>query len=285
MSAVLSRRGSLLAVMAALALAFAITMWVVASPALAVENEEGICHVPPGHPENAHWIKSSHPAFDKHEANHPGDRTDVTKEECENLPPTDTTGTSTTTTGTGTSTTTTGTGTSTTGNNTTVNVNTTNTTANTTSTSVTQVTSGNIACVQTAVQQEVNKTQINQFGDNINIQNISQECNINVTEVQNIINTLTINQGGNVVVTTGGTTGGSTSTTGGSTSTTGTTTGGASVQYQYTVPSVQYQYAAPTTTVLPDTGGSSLLVPAGALLLLAGGGLLAFFVVKRGFAG
>ena len=279
MSAVLSRRGSLLAVLAALAMAFFLALAVYTSQAQAAEK--GLCHIPPGHPENAHWIKSSHPAFDKHEANHPGDRTDVTEEECENLPPTDTTGTSTTTTGTGTSTTGTGTSTTGPGNNTTVNVNTTNTTANTTSTSVTQVTSGNIACVQTAVQQEVNKTQINQFGDNINIQNISQECNINVTEVQNIINTLTINQGGNVIVTTGGTTGGSTSTTGTST----TTTGGASVQYQYTVPSVQYQYAAPTTTVLPDTGGSSLLVPAGALLLLAGGGLLAFFVVKRGFAG
>ena len=46
--------------------------------------------------------------------------------------------------------------------------------------SVTQVGSGNQACVQTAVQAEVGKVQISQYGDNVNIQNIAQECNVNV---------------------------------------------------------------------------------------------------------
>jgi hypothetical protein len=49
--------------------------------------------------------------------------------------------------------------------------------------SVTQVGSGNQACVQTAVQAEVGKVQISQYGDNVNIQNIAQECNVNVAQV------------------------------------------------------------------------------------------------------
>src|SRR5215210_2354204 len=53
--------------------------------------------------------------------------------------------------------------------------------------SVTQVGQGNVACVQTAVQQETGKTQIavSQYGDatNINIQAIAQQCNISVTQV------------------------------------------------------------------------------------------------------
>src|SRR5215211_6657295 len=120
MSAVLSRRGSLLAVLAALAFVMAMTVY--ATSANAQEEELGVCHVPPGNPENAHWIGPDEESFDTHEAH--GDEV-MTQEECEG---TDTTGeTSTSTTGTST---TTGTGTSTTGpgNNTTVNVNTTNTT-------------------------------------------------------------------------------------------------------------------------------------------------------------
>src|SRR5215203_1420987 len=181
MSAVLSRRGGLVAVLTALAMAFFLALAVYTSQAQAAEK--GLCHIPPGHPENAHFIGANDPSFPAHEAH--GDPV-LTQEECENLPPTDTTGTSTTGFITGTSTTTTGTG-----NNTTVNV---NTTANTTSNSVTQVTSGNQACVQTAVQQEVNKTQINQYGDNINIQNISQECNINVAEVKTILNEIGVTE-------------------------------------------------------------------------------------------
>src|SRR5829696_6740863 len=53
--------------------------------------------------------------------------------------------------------------------------------------SVTQVGSGNQACVQTAIQAEVGKVQISQYGDNVNIQNIAQECNINVAQVQTAV--------------------------------------------------------------------------------------------------
>ena len=126
--------------------------------------------------------------------------------------------------------------------------------------SVTQVGDDNIACVQTAVQNEVNKTQITQFGDNINIQNISQECNINVTEVENIVNQIGV------------------TTTGGTTTTTTTISGAApSVQYQYAAPSVQYQYGA--AAQLPPTGGSSLIA-LGVGVLLVVGGLLARRIVR-----
>src|ERR671920_1909365 len=53
--------------------------------------------------------------------------------------------------------------------------------------SVTQVGSGNQACVQTAVQAEVGKVQISQYGDNVNIQNIAQECNVNVAQVEDVV--------------------------------------------------------------------------------------------------
>ena len=53
--------------------------------------------------------------------------------------------------------------------------------------SVTQVGSGNQACVQTAVQAEVGKVQISQYGDNVNIQNIAQECNVNVAQVEEVV--------------------------------------------------------------------------------------------------
>src|SRR5215207_9431143 len=117
--------------------------------------------------------------------------------------------------------------------------------------SVTQVGDDNIACVQTAVQNEVNKTQITQFGDNINIQNISQDCNINVTEVENIVNQIGV------------------TTTGGTTTTTTTISGAA--------PSVQYQYAAAAQR--PPTGGSSLIA-LGVGVLLVVGGLLARRIVR-----
>src|SRR5215210_6282652 len=104
MSAVLSRRGSLLAVLAALAMAFAMALVVFASSASA--QEVGVCHAPPGNPENAHWIGPDEESFPAHVAH--GDETS-TEEECEG---TDTTGTDTTGTGT-TGTDTTGTGTTT----------------------------------------------------------------------------------------------------------------------------------------------------------------------------
>ena len=64
---------------------------------------------------------------------------------------------------------------------------------------VTQIGDGNIACVQTAVQQNVvsqgnGNAQANQYGDNIiansniNAQAIAQECNITVAQVNTVVN-------------------------------------------------------------------------------------------------
>src|ERR671914_1102905 len=88
---------------------------------------------------------------------------------------------------------------------------------------VTQVGSGNQACVQTAVQAEVGKVQISQYGDNVNIQNIAQECNVNVAQVEEVVSAAAP----------------------------------AAVQYQYEAPA-EAQYAAPTASPaaeLPPTGG------------------------------
>src|SRR5215203_2722694 len=76
---------------------------------------------------------------------------------------------------------------------------------------VTQIGDNNIACVQTAVQQNVvdqgGNAQANQYGDNIiantniNAQAISQECNITVEQVNTIINKeLTVNKAGKAVI-------------------------------------------------------------------------------------
>ena len=116
--------------------------------------------------------------------------------------------------------------------------------------SVTQVGSGNQACVQTAIQAEVGKVQISQYGDNVNIQNIAQECNVNVAQVQ------------------------------GAVSSASAAAAPAAVQYQYAAP--QAQYAAPTASPaaeLPPTGGSSLIA-LGAGVLLVAGGLLARRIVR-----
>jgi hypothetical protein len=117
--------------------------------------------------------------------------------------------------------------------------------------SVTQVGTGNQACVQTAIQAEVGKVQISQYGDNVNIQNIAQECNINVAQVEEAVATATA----------------------------------------AAAPAVQYQYAAPEAppaapaaspapaAELPPTGGSSLIA-LGAGVLLVAGGLLARRIVR-----
>jgi hypothetical protein len=115
---------------------------------------------------------------------------------------------------------------------------------------VTQVGSGNQACVQTAIQAEVGKVQISQYGDNVNIQNIAQECNINAAQVQAAVATASA------------------------------AAAPAAVQYQYAAP--QAQYAAPTASPaaqLPPTGGSSLIA-LGAGVLLVAGGLLARRIVR-----
>jgi hypothetical protein len=115
--------------------------------------------------------------------------------------------------------------------------------------SVTQVGSGNQACVQTAVQAEVGKVQISQYGDNVNIQNIAQECNVNVAQVEEVVSSASA--------------------------------AAPAVQYQYEAPA-EAQYAAPTASPaaeLPPTGGSSLIA-LGAGVLLVAGGLLARRIVR-----
>jgi hypothetical protein len=118
--------------------------------------------------------------------------------------------------------------------------------------SVTQVGSGNQACVQTAVQAEVGKVQISQYGDNVNIQNIAQECNVNVAQVEEVVASASA-------------------------------AAPAAVQYQYAAP--QAQYSAPSASPaapaaeLPPTGGSSLIA-LGAGVLLVAGGLLARRIVR-----
>jgi cell division septation protein DedD len=122
--------------------------------------------------------------------------------------------------------------------------------------SVTQVGSGNQACVQTAIQAEVGKVQISQYGDNVNIQNIAQECNVSPAQVSSAATP-------------------------------------AAVQYQYAAPAAQ-QYSAPAASPgasptaspaaspaaeLPPTGGSSLIA-LGAGVLLVAGGLLARRIVR-----
>ena len=119
---------------------------------------------------------------------------------------------------------------------------------------VTQVGTGNQACVQTAIQAEVGKVQISQYGDNVNIQNIAQECNINAAQVEQAVVAAS------------------------------PAAAPAAVQYQYPAPAAA-QYVAPTASPaapaaeLPPTGGSSLIA-LGAGVLLVAGGLLARRIVR-----
>jgi hypothetical protein len=118
--------------------------------------------------------------------------------------------------------------------------------------SVTQVGSGNQACVQTAIQSEVGKVQISQYGDNVNIQNIAQTCNINVAAAEEVVASATASAA----------------------------SAPAAVQYQYEAPAAA-QYSAPASPAaeLPPTGGSSLIA-LGAGVLLVAGGLLARRIVR-----
>ena len=118
--------------------------------------------------------------------------------------------------------------------------------------SVTQVGSGNQACVQTAIQAEVGKVQISQYGDNVNIQNIAQVCNVGVPVVEEVVAAAS------------------------------PAAAPAAVQYQYAAP--EAQPAAPAASPapaaeLPPTGGSSLIA-LGAGVLLVAGGLLARRIVR-----
>ena len=116
--------------------------------------------------------------------------------------------------------------------------------------SVTQVGSGNQACVQTAIQTQVGNVQVSQYGDVVNIQAISQQCNVGAPVVEEAVASATA------------------------------AAAPAAVQYQYAAP--QAQYAAPTASPaaeLPPTGGSSLIA-LGAGVLLVAGGLLARRIVR-----
>jgi LPXTG-motif cell wall-anchored protein len=123
--------------------------------------------------------------------------------------------------------------------------------------SVTQVGSGNQACVQTAVQAEVGKVQISQYGDNVNIQSISQQCNVTAAQVNTVVASVS----------------------------SASATAAPAAQYQYKAPAAaQYQYsaspaAASPAAELPETGGSSLIA-LGAGVLLVAGGLLARRIVR-----
>jgi len=108
---------------------------------------------------------------------------------------------------------------------------------------------GNVACVQQAANVEIGKVQISQYGDNINVQQIAQECNITVAQVNSVIESASASPA-------------------------------AAGQYQYQAAAAQYQSAsASAAPELPSTGGSSLIA-LGAGVLLVAGGLLARRIVR-----
>jgi LPXTG-motif cell wall-anchored protein len=125
--------------------------------------------------------------------------------------------------------------------------------------SVTQVGNGNQACVQTAVQTEVGKVQISQYGDNVNIQSIAQQCNVTAAQVNTVV----------------------------ASAAPAAAKAPAAAQYQYkAAAAAQYQYSSPSASAsaspaaeLPETGGSSLIA-LGAGVLLVAGGLLARRIVR-----
>ena len=126
---------------------------------------------------------------------------------------------------------------------------------------VTQTGNGNVACVQTAIQQEVGKDQvaISQYGDatNINIQAIAQSCNVTTAQV----NTVAANVASAASAPSAG------------------QYQPAAAQYQYSSPSASASASASAAAELPPTGGSSLIA-LGAGVLLVAGGLLARRIVR-----
>ena len=118
---------------------------------------------------------------------------------------------------------------------------------------------GNVACVQQAANIEIGKVQISQYGDNINIQQIAQECNITVAQVHEIVDVASASATASA--------------------TASASASAAAVQYQYHAAAAQYQYASASAAALPETGGSSLIA-LGAGVLLVAGGLLARRIVR-----
>jgi hypothetical protein len=123
---------------------------------------------------------------------------------------------------------------------------------------VTQVGSGNVACVQEAVNQEVDKDQIaiSEYGDatNINIQAIAQTCNVTVAQVNAVVADIA------------------------APSASASASAPAAAEYQYASPSASASASA-SAAELPPTGGSSLIA-LGAGVLLVAGGLLARRIVR-----
>src|SRR5215216_465064 len=141
---------------------------------------------------------------------------------------------------------------------------------------VTQIGDNNIACVQTAVQQNIvsqgnGNAQANQYGDNIiansniNAQAIAQECNITVEQVNTVAKKgLTFNKAGEVVVvkkTATATASASASAPAkvqykAAKTVTASASAAAPTQYQYKAAAAQYQYAsasAAPAAELPST--------------------------------
>jgi competence protein ComGC len=157
--------------------------------------------------------------------------------------------------------------------------------------SVTQVGEGNVACVQTAVQQQVANTQVTEDGDNLNVQNISQECNIAVEQVTEVVHEdvkvvhkagkvvplKVVHKAGKVEVVAADVQYSATAT---ATATASASSAPAAVQYQYSAPTASASASASSAAVeLPPTGGSSLIA-LGAGVLLVAGGLLARRIVR-----
>ena len=185
---------------------------------------------------------------------------------------------------------------------------------------VTQIGDNNIACVQTAVQQNIvsqgnGNAQANQYGDNIiatsniNAQAIAQECNITVEQVNTVAKKgLTFNKAGEVVVvkkTATATASASASapakvqykaakTVTASASApakvqykaaktvTASASAAAPTQYQYKAAAAQYQYASASAAPAAElpSTGGSSLIALGAGVLLVAGGLLARRIVR-----
>ena len=158
----------------------------------------------------------------------------------------------------------------------------------------------NVACVQTAVQNQGDVTQAaaSQYGDatNINIQQIAQECNIAVSQVNSVVNNVVkgdygkkfyFDDYGKKVYKNKVYDNNYKSYASPSAKYNYKSYAAPSAQYQYksyAAPSAQYQYtyssakAAPAAA-LPDTGGASLIA-LGAGVLLVAGGLLARRIVR-----